>query len=700
MIRFLLPLGLFLPLVPVQAQPTADSLDADSADTSPRLYRTIDERSLDRETIRRTAERLTDLARHPLDVNHATAADLSVIPSLSPSLARRLVQYRKEHGPFSQIRAITAVEGIDARRLQSLRPYLKAKRSSTGSNDGLVASLNTLVSNLEVNVLQRMTRRLDLGRGFDDDSTRTTFRGSPVQATTRLRLQSGRRAQIALTLDKDAGEKLRWNPQTSWYGFDHAAGNVTLRDLGPVETLVLGNFTTQFGQGVALWQGLTLGKGRDPVSPLVRSGRGVAPFQSSSENHFFRGVAATLSVTPSLRASAFVSRRQRDATLDSLNTSGAETEVVARTLSTGGRHRTAGERQGRNALGSTTVGGGLAYQTPSFHVGASGYRSQFDRPFRPPDQPYRHFDLSGRRSSLLSAYGSAFVGDYTLFGEVARTPAGRYAGLAGASLDHAGGVQALLLGRRFPPSFQGPYSSTVGESGSSQNEIGVYTGLRVQVAENWQISAYVDQYRSPWLRFNVPRPSRGLDTRVVAEYEPRPWLSSSVQVRADRAEAGTERPGPHGRSLAALSVERRQTVRWQTEYAFNETLTLRTRLQGSRVSAEGAASHGFFLSQGLRFTPLDGVRVDARLALFDTDDYDARIYAYEHDLLYSFSVPVLYGRGQRSYLLLQYAPTSAFTLEAKYGATWYPTRRTIGSGQRATSGPRRREIRVQIRWSL
>jgi hypothetical protein len=505
---------------------------------------------------------------------------------------------------------------------------------------------------------------------------------------------------MALTLDKDAGEELRWSPQEHWYGFDHAVGNVTLQNLGPVQMLVLGDFTTQFGQGVALWQGLTLGKGRDPVSPLVRSGRGIVPFQSSSENHYFRGAATTLSVTPSLRASAFVSRRKRDATLDSLEGPDSELEIVARTLSTGGHHRTAGELHRRNALESTTVGGALMYQIPSLHIGATGYRTSFAHPIRPPDQPYRRYDLSGHRSSLLSAYANAFLGDYTLFGEIARTPSGRYAGLAGTSFNHEGGVQALLLGRWFPPSFQAPYSSTVGERGSSQNEIGVYTGLRVQVAENWEISAYVDQYRSPWLRFTVPRPSRGIDTRVIVEYEPRPWLSTSLQVRADREETGTDRTGPHGRSLAALTQQRRQTIRWQTEYAFSERLTLRTRLQGAHFAGETPSSYGFFLSQGVRAIPIDPVRIDARLALFDTDDYDARIYAYEHDLLYSFSVPVLYGQGQRSYLLLQYDPTASFTVEAKYGVTWYPTRHTIGSGLQATSGPKRRELRLQIRWSL
>jgi len=39
-----------------------------------------------------------------------------------------------------------------------------------------------------------------------------------------------------------------------------------------------------------------------------------------------------------------------------------------------------------------------------------------------------------------------------------------------------------------------------------------------------------------------------------------------------------------------------------------------------------------------------------RLAYFNTDNYDSRIYAYESDLLYQFSVPALYGKGFRFYV--------------------------------------------------
>jgi hypothetical protein len=461
---------------------------------------------------------------------------------------------------------------------------------------------------------------------------------------------------------------------------------------------VVGDFSAQFGQGAALWRGMSFGKGRDPVSPLVRSGRGIVPFQSTSENRFFRGVGGTVAATPHLSASAFVSRRHRDATLDSSRA--VSGKIPAQTLSAGGLHRTPNELQGKDTFGLTTVGGALEYRTPDLHVGLVGYQSRFDRALSPPNQPYQRFDVSGTRTTMMSAFGTGFVGNYTLFGEVARAPSGHFGGLAGVALDHEA-VQALLLGRRFPKAFPGLYNAAVGESGSTQNETGVYTGVRLQVARRWRVAAYVDQYQHPWLRFSVPRPSSGLDTRVVVEYDPRPWLSTYVQVRADREEAGTERRSPNGRLLASVQSEKRQSVRWHTEYEFSDALTLRTRLQGSRFVTESTApAYGMLLYQGLRYQPLASLQFDTRVAFFDTDGYDARLYAYEHDLLYSFSVPVLFDRGQRSYLLVQYEPTASLTLEAKYGVTWYPNRETIGSGLNATDGNRVRELRLQIRWQL
>lgn len=707
LLSLLAGLLLVVPQGPALAQPVPDTLRTDSADVHDSIERVLDERISDEQRSDQTAEILTRLADNPLDVNRASTSELSTIPGLSSSLARRIVRHRSEQAPFPSVTALTAVGGLNEARLRSIRPYVTVSTPDPRDAEDArpypsIPSREAILSNLDLEIIQRMTRDLDLGRGFEPDSSRTTFVGSPERLTTRIRAGYERRLQLALTLDKDPGEPVRWNPRTDTYGFDHVAGNLSLQDWGRLETLVLGDFTVQYGQGVALWQGLTFGKGRNPVSPLVRDGRGIVPFQSTSENRFFRGAAATVALTPDLFVSGFASRRHRDATLDSTarSTETGQSPISARTLSSGGQHRTPSEIRRKGTFGKTTVGGAVEYRTSTLRAGVTGHQSWFDRPLRPPpDRPDERFAVSGTSTRMISAFANAYVDDYALFGEVARDPSGTYGAVLGASLDHEAGVQALLMGRRFPRAFTGLYNSAIGESGSTQNEMGIYAGLRLRVAERWRIGGYVDQYQFPWLRFNVPRPSSGLDTRLVVEYDPRPWLSSYVQLRAEREEASTTRSGPEGRALGGLRLERRQSVRWHTEYDFSDALTLRTRLQLSRFKADGEpASHGLLVFQGLRLRPTSSLEFDARLTFFDTDGFESRIFAHEHDLLYSFSVPVFFDRGRRSYVLAQYEPTSSLTLEAKYGVTWFPHRQTIGSGRNQIEGNRSRDIRLQVRW--
>jgi hypothetical protein len=136
------------------------------------------------------------------------------------------------------------------------------------------------------------------------------------------------------------------------------------------------------------------------------------------------------------------------------------------------------------------------------------------------------------------------------------------------------------------------------------------------------------------------------------------------------------------------------------EYAFSDALSLQTRTEISRHRTPESVSEGFYVSQAIRWLPHPSLQIDTRVAFFDTDGFAARIYAYEHDLLYSFSVPVFFDRGRRSYILIQYEPVPALTLEAKFGITRYENRETIGSGLNEIEQSRRRDLRLQVRWTL
>lgn len=78
------------------------------------------------------------------------------------------------------------------------------------------------------------------------------------------------------------------------------------------------------------------------------------------------------------------------------------------------------------------------------------------------------------------------------------------------------------------------------------------------------------------------------------------------------------------------------------------------------------------LSQDILFHPLNSpIAIGIRYAVFDTDDYDTRIYAYENDVLFSYSIPALQGRGSRMYINLRYRFGRMLDVWLRYSVTNY-----------------------------
>lgn len=55
-----------------------------------------------------------------------------------------------------------------------------------------------------------------------------------------------------------------------------------------------------------------------------------------------------------------------------------------------------------------------------------------------------------------------------------------------------------------------------------------------------------------------------------------------------------------------------------------------------------------------------------RYTLYETEDYDSRIYAYERDLPSYYSVPSHFGIGSKAYLLVQYELGNRLQLTGKW----------------------------------
>jgi competence protein ComEA len=59
-----------------------------------------------------------------LNLNHASRAELAVLPGLGPTRAQSIDDYRREHGPFRTVDDLRNVVGIGPKTLERVRPML------------------------------------------------------------------------------------------------------------------------------------------------------------------------------------------------------------------------------------------------------------------------------------------------------------------------------------------------------------------------------------------------------------------------------------------------------------------------------------------------------------------------------------------------------------------------------------------------
>ena len=115
---------------------------------------------------------------------------------------------------------------------------------------------------------------------------------------------------------------------------------------------------------------------------------------------------------------------------------------------------------------------------------------------------------------------------------------------------------------------------------------------------------------------------------------------------------------------------------------------------------DNVTSKGYFLAQDVSASVKTFKRyplvITLRYAFFDTDDYNSRVYSYENDMLYAFSIPAFYQQGTRLYVLLKYTLGKHFDLRFKYASTHYTNRTGVGSGLNLIRGDRHSEVKMQV----
>jgi competence protein ComEA len=70
-------------------------------------------------------------ARKVVNINSAEVSQLTLLPRVGPAVAQRIIEYRKENGPFKAAEDLMLVRGIGEKTFQLIKPYVAISGETT-----------------------------------------------------------------------------------------------------------------------------------------------------------------------------------------------------------------------------------------------------------------------------------------------------------------------------------------------------------------------------------------------------------------------------------------------------------------------------------------------------------------------------------------------------------------------------------------
>jgi len=645
------------------------------------------EENLENENI---IEDLFRLKLNPIPIND-TAADFTLLYQynlLTPLQAEQLKHYIRIHGELLTKKELYAVPFISYEQADRLSPYVAvivADSEVIGIKDQLAYSRKTLIIRNQYLAEQQT--------GFRDvDSLGSRFAGDRNRLYFKYRQQYRDQFSFSLLGDKDAGEPLF--RENNAQGFDFYSAHLYYKPQGGlVQQAVIGDYEIKIGQGLVQWNGFALGKGSDASAVFLKGPR-IRPYTSSNEFNFFRGGSTELRVSPNVKTQIWYSNKNVDANRNELDT--IETQFVEVTsLQLSGLHRTKGEIEDKRSVNEQVGGVNFDYEGKWFTVGLLGQHRQLSDSLVFSGRDYQRFLATGTQFQHASFHYSGLRNNVYFFGETAISNYNALATTNGVQKFFDSGLKATLVYRNFAPTYQSFYASSLSENTTVNNEEAVYLGMTFSPAKSIKIQTYFDRFWFPWNKARVDRPSGGTELFLRAEYF---GSATELELRSrienkDVNEIQNTDPNNN------ITTQQRITNRFEVRHRPTNRLYFKSRVGHTAHKTSQKNEHGFLIFQDVVYDfPQQALKLYSRLSAFHTPSFDSRIYAYENDLLYNFSVPAYYGEGIRWYAMASLQPRENVKLWVKGSQTIFSDREKISSGNNEIEGNTRTDLKVQVQW--
>ena len=579
---------------------------------------------------------LYTLHESPIDLNNTSDEELTQLYFLSPQQIDAILAYAYRHS-FESLYELRLIPELADYEIRDLLPFVYINRdalnSETINTDALYAK--EIFAKAHHELLTRIdARNIEAYEGTD-----------PIYTQFRYRFDFRRRVTFGVQLRRPAGGFAR----DLQYGAYLQLNNITPH----LHTLVVGNFQASFGQGLVLAPVFHAGKSMYVTS--VGQQREGLRYYSSVDGEGLHGAGATLrwewNKTTRLDVSALYSMRHaNDSTWHHL------------------------------------LGANLTLRHKKLQVELTAIENLWSDSIHPyTNAKYNRHYFRGRNQAVIGASFRYNHGWFDMFGEVAtaqnyqitndQSPITKshwgFGTIIGSRFYPTNGISLLALYRYYSPYFDNALGYAFSETSRLGDENGGYLGFDITRLRNWRFIGYGDIFYFSGYKYGLGDATRTLGYDAMAEAQYYKPLNSKLSTLNFTIRLRAKQKGEQATYSARFLFD------WSRGgWSLRTTLDANLTNQKSTITNQQSIPYGISIAQDIAYNfqlstfnfPLS---LRLRLQGFDAREWANRIYTYEHDVLYAYSIPAVYGLGGRAYLCLRWQIIPQLALYFRASETVY-----------------------------
>lgn len=678
----------------IQAQETkVDSLDTEKEDVNTKVESIAEQTDAELDY----TDLLDDLnyyLQHPINLNNTSADELRKLILLNDVLINNLIEHIRKNGKLLTLYELQSVSGFDNEIIYKILPYVYVSADVSKRH----FTFKEMMDNSSNQIFIRYQRVLEEQEGFSPisdsalaASPNSRYLGSADKLFFKYRYTYYTNVSVGITAEKDAGEEFLQGSQKN--GFDFYSAHAYYKGLGLIRAVAVGDYQAQFGQGLTFWSGLGFGKSSDAVG-VKKNGVGLKPYTSVGESMFMRGAAATLGYKD-WELTMFYSNKKIDGNIMATDSVTSEIQYIS-SIQISGLHSTPNEIADKESIGEEILGGHFAYKNKRINIGATALKSNYSASLQRSIVPYNQFEFNGKENTNIGFDYSYVFRNFNIFGEVGQSENGGRALMTGALISLDQKLALSVVYRNYEKDYQALYASAFSENSKIANEKGIFVGVLLKPSKAFTVTAYLDNVKFPWLKYRVDAPSATLDYLLQVNYKPSKKLEMYVRYRqADKELNNSDEDD----IIDITSNTLKQNYRFNASYKVSPSFTLKSRIEVTDYQiGNEQTDHGYIIYQDVAFKKMKApYTINFRYAIFDANSYDARMYSYESDVLYAYSIPGFYNKGTRFYVNFKYRVSRNIDVWLRFAQTYYSNIDVISSGLSQINGRTKSEVKAQMR---